>query len=513
LLPYTTDVELANNAVTMDMNNTGWHVDVNMVELMLMRYQVNLAQTEQDFRTLTGAVDLNLNSNPQLVEWCAKRGVRATSFDEAHVEKLIATLDKRISSTPDSTKRGNYIEVRAMLHTKRQLGGSSLKKLQTILNITGDDGRLHDQYLHCGAGATYRTTGRGVQMQNLKRLNGEGDDMAELFSEANVWSNDRLAANLRQVFTATDPLGLLIVGDFSSVESRGLAWQAGEKWKLDAYAQGHDLYKVQAGRIFNKQAQHVTKEERQIGKVGELACGYGAGPDAVKDFAEKMGVKLSELEAAKLVKDWRAANPMIVGYWQRLDSALQAALATRSSKLVDLPHGFVRISPVAAPKTLQEQVNDPHLQSLRIVIEDKNRTLILARVIHGVHLVGRNIQYWKPSERKTGELWVDYFTNPKTKKQQKFTVYGGKLSGLLTQSLCREVFFGSLRQMNIHCARWDNVRLVGQFHDEIVLDWEPVPGGATLHAVKTALTIAMSHSILPQFPLAADIKADYRYTK
>ena len=64
-----------------------------------------------------------------------------------------------------------------LLETKQVMGGSSLKKLQTMIDTSART-RLHDQYLHCGAGATYRTTGRGVQMQNLKRLNGEGDDMS-----------------------------------------------------------------------------------------------------------------------------------------------------------------------------------------------------------------------------------------------------------------------------------------------------------------------------------------------
>lgn len=513
LLQHVSAEELANNAVTMDMNNTGWHVDLGMVEVMQRRFLANVQRTVEDFRTLTGAVDLNLNSHPQLLEWCAKRGVRASSFDEAHVAKLIRSLDKRLeSSTLDSTKRGNYIEVRAMLLAKQAMGGSSLKKLATILDTVGDDGRLHDQYLHCGAGATYRTTGRGVQMQNLKRLNGQGDDMAELLMPDTEWDNGKLASNLRQVFTATDTLGQLIVGDFSSVESRGLAWQAGEQWKLKAYAKGEDLYKVQAALMFGIDPSHVNKEQRQIGKVAELACGYGAGADAVKDFAEKMGVTLSEGESAKLVKDWRAANPQIVEYWQSLDDILHHALRGVHASTV-IPHGRVQIEPFLAPDSLRTQVGDEKLLSLRIKLILHDNTEVLNRVIHGVHEVGRSIQYWKPSERKTGDLWTDTFMDPKTKRQRPYTVYGGKLAGLLTQSLCREVFFTSLRQVHEWCAHHTNVKLVGQFHDEIVLDWEPQPGAARLAQVKDALQVAMTHTILPEFPLAADIKSDYRYTK
>ena len=55
-----------------------------------------------------------------------------------------------------TTSARSTTQVRALLHVKQVLGGSSLKKLQVILDTTGEDGRLHDQYLHIGAGATYR---------------------------------------------------------------------------------------------------------------------------------------------------------------------------------------------------------------------------------------------------------------------------------------------------------------------------------------------------------------------
>ena len=510
LLPVVSGNELLNTAVTMDMNATGWHVDMAMVEEMQRRYEGNLAQLEAEFRTATGAFALNLNSNKQLQAWCKQRKVRATSFDEAHVERLIARLEKHIAAPGKAYLADGYAEVVHLLRTKQALGGSSLKKLQVIIDTTGDDGRLHDQYLHIGAGATYRTTGRGVQMQNLKRLHGQGDDMQELKDPATDWDNGKLASNLRQVFTASDPQGQLIVGDFASVESRGLAWQGGEQWKLDAYTAGQDLYKVQAGVIFGVSPDQVTKDQRQIGKVGELACGYGAGPDAVRAFADKMGVSLSEAESAKLVRDWRAANERIVRYWWELDAALHLAIERGRTGAVHIPQGVVYVQPQTAPLSLREQVKDPQLLSLAIRLHVKGQP-VLSRVIHGVHKVGRDLRYWKPSERKTGDLWVDHFTNPKTKQLQKYHVYGGKLAGLLTQSLCRELFFDSLRAIHTWAEGRSNVRLVGQFHDEIVLDW--TPGILSLAEATSTLARVMSTTTLTGFPLAAEVKSDYRYVK
>ena len=501
------------NAVTMDMNNTGWFVDIPLVEEMQRQYHANVKQAVEKFRIDCDAPDLNLASFQQLQKWCEDRGVKAKSFEETAVEKLLAALYKRMASKPnmdEDTKRG-YQQVIELLLTKQTVGGSSLKKLQTILDRTGSDGRLRDQYLHVGAGATRRTSGRGVQLQNLKRLNGQGDDVELLFDPAVTWPNDRLAANLRQVFRATDDNGQLIVGDFSSVESRGLAWQSGEQWKLDAYAHGQDLYKVQAGLIFNKPVDQVTKSERQIGKVGELACGYGAGPDAVRDFAAKMGVSMTQHESAKLVRDWRSANDGIVHYWHALNDGLHTATGGAYTS-VSMAYGTVEIEPVMAPASLRQQTDDVDLVSLQITMRTGSK-ILFNRVIHGAHFKGRNVGYWKPSERKTGDLWVDRFTNPKTKQVQPYTVYGGKLAGLLTQSLCREIFFTCLLDVHVWIEDLPNVQLIGQFHDEIVLDWAPQLNQPGLGAVMGMLNESMTRTTLPDFPLAAEIKHDFRYTK
>ncbi len=495
--------------LTMRMNDIGWPVDIKLVEEMQARYEENLVQVTADFAaTIDGPVP-NLSSTTQLKKWCAERGVRSSSFDEERVETMLDQMDKRLAR-PNLTdaQRAGYLEVKSMLLAKRDLGGSSLKKLKVLLQQTGEDGRLHDSYLHFGAQATGRTTGRGVQMQNLPRLHGEGDDMDELHHRDIEWSNRKLASNLRQVFCASDPSGQLVVGDFSSVESRGLAWQAGEQWKLDAYAQGQDLYKVLATRIYSTSYDTVTKDQRQVGKTGELSCGYGAGAGAVQAFAKKMGVSMTEAEAATLVRDWRWANPAIVKWWELLQECLLQAL-TSGSAVIKMPWGTVEIDRIKAPASLQD-LGPKH----SLIVSFVSQGMAFQRYIHGVQLVGRNMTYWKPSERKTGGLWSPTFTDPKTKKQREYTVYGGKLAGLLTQSLCREMFFQSLEALYFELMTVSNAQIIGQFHDEIVVDWTPTVGSSiSLAHLIRVMEQAMTFTPLHGFPLGADIKCAYRYIK
>jgi DNA polymerase len=512
-------------AATMRMNETGWHVDIDTVEEMQRRYLENQAVALEEFRATCAAPDLNLNSFPQLKQWCADRGIRVNSFDEQHVARLKKRLETKLAGmTGYEPKWQGYYEVLQLVNTKQILGGSSLKKLKTILD-TEYEGRLKDQYLHIGAGQSWRTTGRSVQMQNLKRI-GEPDDMLELQDQDVEWDNDKLARNIRQSFTSRHPSGLLLVGDFSSVENRGLAWAAGETWKVDAFRQGLDLYKVAATKSFAVAYDDVTKDQRQFGKVGELSCGYQAGPEAVQSFASGMGVDLSEGEAAAIVNSFRSANPEIVNFWWWLDEALHLVVEEGYIREWVLPDNMVlRLLPYVAPDSLIQQVEDNPATRGRKIISvkmqvnfDDTSEPFMVRWFHGCYVKGRSIVYYKPTDRKTGDLWKDTFMHPKTKRETDHTIYGGKLAGIFTQSFCRELFMQSMKSLDSWVRNYPKqLELVGQFHDELVVDWIPVapaPGRLGQYEAMDWMERIMSDpGRVASFPLAAEIKADYRYTK
>jgi DNA polymerase len=518
-LSWLTSQEMEYQAVTQEMNNLGWAVDVHCVEEMQRRYLENLDAGLERFRFKYNAQDLNLNSLKQMKEWCAARGMKLTSFDEKHVAQYLRAIEKKLHQPMlDLVKAQGYEEIEALLETKQLLGGSSLKKLATILDtvsqdITGrEEPRLKDQYLHIGASQTWRTTGRSVQMQNLKQLTTVAP-MEELDDPGIHWDNDVLAENIRQVFTATHEAGRLIVGDFKSVESVGLAYLADEKWKLEAYRIGDDVYKRLATKMFSLPYDQITDALRKPGKVGELSCGYGAGAGAVKDFAAKMNIEMSEAEATKVVWDWRDACPSTVDFWTRLNEMLLDVVRDGGTPSMALPDGLVlKMKRITTPTSLDRQ--HPGVQSIQMYIVNGSGHFILKRYFHGCYETGRNIRYYKPSDRKTGDLWKNTFTNPKTKQIQFYELYGGKLAGILTQSFCREIFMESL--LRVRNWTWasgaQQVRLVGQFHDEIVVDFQP--GVMSLSLARSSLSNLMSHcSFAPSFPLRADIKDDYRYTK
>ena len=157
----------------------------------------------------------------------------------------------------------------------------------------------------------------------------------------------------------------LVVADWAAIEARVTPWASNTNSgaaKLDIFAKGEDVYKHNAAATFRVPYADVDKDQRQIGKVQELACGFAGGVGAFAILGRIYNVILTENESRRMVDAWRRANSWAQPYWSGLERAYAAAMrnpgrefsAGRVTYLYDkqnlwyaLPSGRVLCYPVA----------------------------------------------------------------------------------------------------------------------------------------------------------------------
>jgi DNA polymerase len=170
-----------------------------------------------------------------------------------------------------------------VLELRQQLAKSSIKKYTAMENAVCNDGRARGMFQFYGANRTGRFSGRLIQLQNLPQnhmpdleqaralvRSGNFDALTLLYDSI----PEVLSELIRTAFIPQEGMKF-IVADFSAIEARVIAWLAGEKWRIDVFQNGGDIYCASASQMFNVPVEKhgVNGHLRQKGKIAELALG------------------------------------------------------------------------------------------------------------------------------------------------------------------------------------------------------------------------------------------------
>lgn len=408
-----------------EINDRGIRLDIQMVESAIDVDGQSRKDLIAQIQTLTALE--NPNSVAQMKAWLTEHGMEIESLGKKEVAAMLK------DAPPD---------MREALILRQQLAKSSVKKYQAMQNCVCADGRAHGMFMFYGANRTGRFAGRLVQLQNLPQNHMDDLEQARALVRRGDYDSlqllydsvpDVLSELIRTAFIPYEG-GKFIVADFSAIEARVIAWMADEKWRLEVFKNGGDIYCASASQMFGVPVEKhgINGHLRQKGKIAELALGYGGSVGALKAMgALEMGIPEEELKP--LVDAWRDANPNITELWWDVDRAVKEAVDLRTSSET---HG------------------------IQFVYESGFLFICLPS--------GRRLAYVKPriGENRFGGESVTYEGVGVTKKWGRLESYGPKFVENIIQALSRDILCYAMK--TLRCCN-----IVAHVHDEIIIETDP----------------------------------------
>jgi len=502
-----TPTELKLWQLDQTINDRGVAIDMGLVKAAIKAVdKAQLGLAERTAELTDGAVGSTTRGEALRLHIFEAFGVDMPDLQMATVEKTLAMdVDPALKE---------------LLRVRLQASSTSTSKYKTLLRGTSADGRLRGTLQFNGATRTGRWAGRLFQPQNLPRptlkqhvidagIEALKAGCAHLMTD-NVMELNSSA--IRSCLVAPNKQKL-VIADLSNIEGRVQAWLANEEWKLKAFKDfdegfGPDLYKLAYSKSFGVTPESVDKDQRQVGKVQELALAYEGGVGAFSTFAGAYGIDLEDLaekvlpladpevvaESDKffewvnrekrskyglsddafvacdtLKRAWRTAHPSISGYWGRLKNAVLQALNTRGQTYTTL--------------------------SLKIKATKGWLVLTLPS--------GRSLCYPAPQiiDGAITYMGVDQYT----RKWTRTHTHGGKLFENLCQAIARDVMAA-----NMPAIEAAGYRIVLTVHDEIIAETPDTPD---FNADNLSDLLSAPPPWALDMPLAAAGFETYRYRK
>jgi DNA polymerase len=466
------------------INMRGVQIDTTTAKAAAEMVDKILADVNREFREITG---VNYTQRDKFKEWASDRGV---ALPNTQGDTIDAVLEAAESWTDPEAIRA--------LQLHRRASHASNNKLKAMLRCTCSDGRARRLLQYHGA-TTGRWAGRLIQPQNFPRPEGpfedfDQDQIAEAMDMIATQDLDLIdtlygdplwvLSKMLRAFMMAGPGKALCAADLAGIENRVVAALGGDLWKIRAYAridraEDRDIYLQTADTVFGYRCESKKTHpmERQVGKICELAFGYGGGVGAWRNFDTSDRHTDEQVEGYK--RAWRENHPGIVRLWRELEAAAIYAVR-RPGKQVH--QGF-----------FTWQMGNEWLTC---------RLPSGRRLFYSQPTLTKEPAPWDPSQ----EVVRLMFWQQREGQWKQIRTYGGRLCENVVQAVCRDIMVAGA--FNAERAGLPCILTV---HDELVT--EPEAGKADADLLAQCMTD------LPQWvqdlnvPIAADGWVGERYWK
>ena len=334
--------ELHDYHVNERVNDRGVLLDKPLA-LAAVRYaEAEAVEIQQIVREVTDG-EISSVRSPKMRKWVLDRvGPQALKLATVHKDgEAKLSIDKNVRANLLALAEENPDEVPSevaeVIQCADDLWASSVAKFSRAAALADEeDSRVRGAFVFAGGSATGRASSFGLQVHNFPRKCAADPALAreamvrghQIVPKFGPRVTDVLKGMLRPALTAA-PGKVLVVADWAAIEARVTPWASNTNsgaMKLDIFAKGEDVYKHNAAATFHVPYAEVTKDQRQIGKVQELACGFAGGVGAFAAMGRIYNVLLPESDARRMVDAWRRANSWSVPYWSALERAYSAAM-------------------------------------------------------------------------------------------------------------------------------------------------------------------------------------------
>lgn len=254
-------------ALDQKINDRGVPMNTDMAHGAVEMWDDEKVDLTQALKNVTG---LGKVTREPFAAWLQSRNCEVDNLQKETLSQVAA-----LPLTPPDVKQAIDLWL--------QKEAKAVSKYVAVLKGTCDDGRARGMFQFKGASRTDRTSGRRIQLQNLKRAFLRMDQIDYVVSL--VERRQRTGLKLLTGKTVADTLGgsirhvikapegkALVVCDLTSIESVVLGWLCYCSLIDETFRAGRDSYRVFAMKYFNILYEEVTKEQRSFSKPPVLGC-------------------------------------------------------------------------------------------------------------------------------------------------------------------------------------------------------------------------------------------------